>query len=380
MKTIHILLLVFVLWVILQDRNDGYQIEKYSISGLATDQCWYGLAYSPDLFMWVATGYSTTGLEYGCSAYSYDSYHWFTVDPTTGGIPIQSWQSVAYGMTQNGPLFVAGAQIYNGPNTGPQGTSNYTSATSTDGINWQPNNSLPTFTSWEIYFDSVNQQFIAGGSTSSIHNGISGTTMYSSPDGINWTLINSIQGFNSSAMCEGLNQIVTVGSVNSSQVYPLVYQYDETNSLSTFQPNGSNLPTGTFGTYWYKDVSYINKLYYTCNWKSLGVYSSLDGINWTQVILNGIPLPVYVVSGPPLLVRYFNGLYIVATSNDIYFSSDINGQFTPCYKTWKGAISPTRCEHGTNVDGVDKIVIICCFNYNFAAVTSHDGMTWFVTV
>jgi hypothetical protein len=375
MKLIHILLLVFVLLIILQNMNDA---EKYTISGLTVGQYWQGLTYSPDLRMWVAVSISTTGLEYGVSGYSYDSYRWYTVDPASGGLPIQSWDAVAYGMTSNGPLFVAVAQIYNGPNLGPPGTSNYTCATSIDGITWQPNNSLPSFTAWEIHFDSVNQQFIAGGNPNAGGGGI-----HSSPDGINWTqTMNSIQGFATGAFCDGPNEILMVGlNLASYLPVPNSYIYDQTNPLVIFQSNGSNLPT-TYLTFMFSDASYINGIYYTCNKQHAGLYSSPDGINWTQIILNGLQMNPFIVTRPqiPLAVRYFNGLYIVITDYDIYYSTDINGQFTVCYKTWKGALKPLRCESGTNINGVDRIVITCGFNSYFAALTSRDGMTWLITI
>lgn len=356
-NNILIFIVLFVLYLIFNK-----PLSTYSIPQIAGNQCWIDVTYARDLQMWVAVGYVQTGQEYGSSAYSYDSYHWTTTDAASGGLPLQSWQSVAYG---NG-IFVACAQMYNGPNLGPPGTSNYTVATSTDGITWNANNSLATYTAWKVHFDSINNEFIACGSGNAI-------SAYSSPDGINWSFINNFVAFVPSAICDGPNELMVVGTNSGTLIVPLSYKYDQITPGSTFQSYGSNIPSVGYINPWYKCVKYINGTYYAgvsspASSVHFNIYKSIDGIQWVAVPTNPHFSSVNVID-------YFNGLYIVGTNNAIYYSTDMY-TFQKASITGKGGINPTASAQGVNVGGVDKIVITCCNNYYFGAVTSKDGMMW----
>jgi hypothetical protein len=358
---IILIVLVFLYFIFVRDPS------PYSINTLSVNQAWSGITYSKDLQMWVAVGNwtyiggPTMVSSYGYSAYSYDSYHWITMDPSTGGLPYLA-ASVAYGMTPNGPLFVAGEQQnWNLPNV-------YTCATSTDGIHWSPTNSLPIGRQWIIHFSPVTSLFYA-----LTYTWVGGGEVYSSPDGINWSFINTFSGFAPCAICEGPNELMAVGTQIYIPIPSTSFKLDLLTPGSTFNSMGSNLPAIGYKNPMFISVKFINGFYYTSAVTG-EVYSSPDGINWTLMSLT-------VAYGGSLayvkLIDYFNGLYIIGTDPFIYYTEDLSLPLIPCsIEGIKGLIRPRASSSGVNINGIEKLVITCEFNGYAGAITTKDGMNW----
>jgi hypothetical protein len=223
---------------------------------------WFSTVYGNGL--WVAVGANAATTAPSCSAWSIDGQNWTMVPSAGVGLPVGSWNSVTFG---NG-RFVAVS------------TANR-SAYSTDGKNWNSTvsvNPLPITSEWNaVTYGTYNSQnrFITIG-----YSGDTTRKTYSSTDGYSWDVINDIpfsSAYNYSSIVCGTNIVVAVGTS------------DESSSINLDTVGGtwnisSDLPYG-FVDYWFRDVIFVNSMFYTCG--TTGIYSCPgavgDSLTWTQL-------------------------------------------------------------------------------------------------
>jgi len=386
------LLFIFVLMIILQNRNNGYQIEKYS---LPTDAHWSRGVYSPELQIWVTVGIPRLPGCTAVSGYSSDGTKWEYTSPTNNGLPVQygplqqyGWNSVAYGNTQSGPLFVAVSNGYD--HWMRNGTTHYVNgqitdieryvsvATSTDGIIWTTGTGLFPYGSWFVTYDPVSQFFQAVGDLADTQYSVYNSYGAQSIDGVNWQMTGFPYGnFEILDMCYGNSGIAAAGwqdggdndNVAVTNILP---------SSTTIWNLSSNIPSKEtiFSVKFLQGAYFATGLY--------GLYVSTDGINWSN-------LNVTDVNATPL----FTGGLI---NSDIdYFRS--NFVLHICSGNGTGQFYYSKYPIGPYMLGVDntgniindtftiklssnKLIIIGLgyFNgQNISVVWSRDGKHWTIT-
>jgi hypothetical protein len=181
---------------------------------------------------------------------------------------------------------------------------NGTILTSPDGIIWTARVSGVTETLYSIAWNG--SKFVVVGSAKGSPN-----TILTSNDGINWTHISSGKGFDLYCVIWGNGEFVAVGNsgtiLTSPDSYNWTLQNGNSNTLWGIAWNGSkyvavgvngtiaNSSNGinwTFNSFWnnkfYSGITSNNKTFVTTciQGSNISVYSSPDGVEWTQTILD----------------------------------------------------------------------------------------------
>ena len=341
--------------------NDGITWTK---STMASNAIWNSLYYNDNLGMYVAISAN------GDMNYSTDGRSWSTDiswnSSTLPGNPI-SWISVCYG---NGKFIAVNEE-------------DSTGASSTDGINWTYNISLPSNSIYGYYSVCYgNGKFVAVNSNFGAY----------STDGVNWSRSiipngGSQQGGNWISVCYGNGKFVTVGggvAADNKAAYSIDGINWNSSTLSTSAvwtsicygggkfvaiANSDTMNYSTDGINWFESVM-INYSGLANNWRSVcygngkfvaiedggrSAYST-DGINWFE---SAISLG-YLKS-----VCYGNGMFVAIAYGETQ-GNDIGATYKAAYSTdginWSIATLPVY----------NNWTAICYGNYKFITIGSYS--------